>query len=85
MSIGSMLPLTVTLSMCLRFFWVTLVATSLNYPEMRIMDPNCLVAASNLEAMLTLGLKYEASILYSDPMAPSIAQPTCNPNPIFTE
>lgn len=26
--------------------------------------PNCLVAAYNREAILTFGLKYEASILY---------------------
>lgn len=37
---------------------------------MRILTPYCLVAAYSLDAMLTLGLKYEASILYSEPIAP---------------
>ena len=44
-------------------------------PETNKGTPYCFVAASSLEAMLTLGDKYEASILKKDPMAPSIAQP----------
>jgi len=34
---------------------------------------------------LTFGLKYDASILYYDPIAPSMAHPTCKPKPISTE
>lgn len=49
------------------------------------MEPNYFVAASKRDAIFTFGLKYEASILYSDPMAPSIAQPICKPKPILTE
>ena len=53
-------------------------------PDISRLVPNCLVAASSLEATLTLGDRYEASILYSLPIAPSIAQPTWRPNPILT-
>mmetsp|Transcript_2370 Transcript_2370/g.8711 ORF Transcript_2370/g.8711 Transcript_2370/m.8711 type:complete len:343 (-) Transcript_2370:586-1614(-) len=44
--------------------------------------PNCLVAASRRAAMLTFGLRYEASTLYDDPMAPSMAHPTWRPYPM---
>jgi hypothetical protein len=37
--------------------------------------PYYFVAASSLEAILTFGERYEASILKNEPMAPSIAQP----------
>ena len=53
-------------------------------PDISRLVPNCLVAASSLDAMLTLGDRYDASILYSLPIAPSIAQPTCRPKPIRT-
>lgn len=84
-SIGSILPFTVTLSICLKFFYVIFVVIFLNYPDIKIMEPNYFVAASKRDAIFTFGLKYEASILYSDPMAPSIAQPICKPKPILTE
>jgi len=44
-------------------------------PETSKGTPNYLVAASSLADILTFGLKYDASILKSDPIAPSIAQP----------
>lgn len=37
---------------------------------MRILAPYYLVALSNLDAMLTLGLRYDASILKLEPIAP---------------
>ena len=57
----------------------------LTYPLIKSIVPNCFVAAYNLEAILTLGLKYDASILKEEPIAPYIAHPKCKPNPIFTE
>jgi len=44
-------------------------------PEINSYTPYCLVAASKRAAMLTFGDKYDASILWIEPMAPSIAQP----------
>lgn len=55
-----------------------------SYPLIKIWTPNYFVAACNQLARLTLGDKYDASILWSDPIAPSIAHPRCKPNPIFT-
>ena len=60
---GSLLPLTVTRSIILNYYWQVGVRMSTNYPEIKRGAPNCLVAASSLEAILTLGDKYEASIL----------------------
>lgn len=50
----------------------TVHSTSSSTPHGQVsllMQPNC---------------RYEASILYSLPMAPSMAQPQCNPNPSVT-
>lgn len=44
-------------------------------PDIRSGTPYYFVAASNLEAILTFGERYEASILNIDPIAPSIAHP----------
>ena len=44
-------------------------------PLMSNGTPNNLVVDSNLADILTLGDRQDASILYSDPMAPSIDQP----------
>ena len=82
--IGFALPFTVTRSMFLQNLCSSGVIISYRSSLIRILTPNCLVAAYNLDAILTLGLRYEASILYSEPMAPSIAHPICRPNPIFT-
>jgi hypothetical protein len=48
---------------------------SYTYPEMRTETPYCRVAHSNLEDILTFGDKYDASILKSDPIEPSMAHP----------
>lgn len=52
---GAILPLTVTVSICLRCSLHLSVRIYLSIPLIRIEHPNCLVAASNLEDMLTLG------------------------------
>ena len=43
------------------------------------------MAASRRAAMLTFGLRYDASILKSEPIAPSMAQPTWSPYPRLTQ
>lgn len=58
-----MLPLTVTLSIILIFDRAKGVIAAVNYPLISKGTPNYLVAASSLDAMLTLGERYEASIL----------------------
>jgi hypothetical protein len=40
-------------------------------PDMSNGTPYCFVAASSRAAMLTFGDKYDASILYFEPMAPA--------------
>jgi hypothetical protein len=77
-------PLTVTLSIYLVYFFIESDIYSYKSDEISKGTPYYLVAASNLEAIFTLGLRYEASILNSDPIAPSIPHPICNPYPIFT-
>ena len=44
-------------------------------PDIKINVLNYPVAASSLAAILTLGDRYEASILKNEPIAPSIAHP----------
>lgn len=56
---------------------------STNFEETNSGTPNYFVAASKREDIFTLGDKYDASILNSDPIAPSIPQPICNPKPIL--
>lgn len=55
-----------------------------NFSEINKSVLNYFVAASNLDAILTFGDKYDASILKADPIAPSIAQPKLSPKPILT-
>ena len=55
--IGSIDPLTVTLSIYLTYSAKALLNCSYKLLEIRSGTPYCLVAASNLAAMLTLGLK----------------------------
>jgi len=62
-SIGSILPFTVTLSIGLHIDYVSGVNILWREPLIKIGTPNYFVAASSLEAILTLGDKYEASIL----------------------
>ncbi len=82
--IGTLDPFTVTISIHLIKLWNLGVQRSYNYPDTSKGIPYCLVAASKRAAMLTFGLKYEASILKWLPIDPSIAQPTWIPNPIST-
>jgi len=42
------------------------------------------VVPSNLADKFTLDERYEASILNSEPIAPSIDHPICSPDPSFT-
>ena len=48
-------PLTVTLSICLRFLRISSEQAIAMVSDTRIETSNCLVAASSLEAMLTWG------------------------------
>jgi hypothetical protein len=82
--IGLMEPLTVTTSIFLANSLRESENTLYKSDEISKGTPYYLVAASNLDAILTLGLKYDASILNSEPIAPSMPHPMCNPNPIFT-
>lgn len=70
-----MLPLTVTVSISLQNYLISGDNIEYNAPEIKRGTPYYFVAASNLEAIFTLGERYEASILKKDPIAPSIAQP----------
>lgn len=60
---GFVLPLTVTLSICLIYLLAFFVIMLTISPEIKRGTPNYFVAASNLEAIFTFGDKYEASIL----------------------
>ena len=44
-------------------------------PDINRGTPYCIQAPSNLADVFTFGDKYEASILYSEPIAPSMAHP----------
>lgn len=81
---GSTLPLTVTQSISLNSYFKSGEQYSYNFSDINKGTPNYLVAASNQLLILTLGDKYEASILWELPIAPSIAHPKLRPNPIVT-
>ena len=68
-------PLNNTLSMYL-VYYVKFIYKSL---EISRGTPNYLLLDSNLAAIFTFGLKYDASILNYEPIAPSIPQPECSP------
>ena len=70
--IGWSLPLRVTLSIFLNHGLTRSLSIMNIVPLIRMAVPYYLVAVSNRAAIFTLGLKYEASILYIDPIAPYI-------------
>jgi len=55
--------------------YIYLERISCKCPDISIGHINCLVAASSLAAIFTLGERYDASILKNDPIAPSMAHP----------
>jgi hypothetical protein len=82
--VGLIDPFTVTLSMYLVNLYIAGVKFTYKSLEINNGIPNYLVPASNLAAIFTCGDKYDASILNSEPIAPSIPHPECRPYPIFT-
>mmetsp|Transcript_549 Transcript_549/g.1418 ORF Transcript_549/g.1418 Transcript_549/m.1418 type:complete len:369 (-) Transcript_549:1643-2749(-) len=81
---GLLLPLTMMTSMARQSLRTPGESSIAKSSLISRLQPNCFVAASRREAMLTFGDKYDASILYSEPIAPSMAQPTCRPKPMDT-
>lgn len=77
-------PLNNTLSMYLVYFFIDYVKFTYKSLEISRGTPNYLLLDSNLAAIFTFGLKYDASILNSEPIAPSMPQPECSPYPILT-
>mmetsp|Transcript_8794 Transcript_8794/g.19446 ORF Transcript_8794/g.19446 Transcript_8794/m.19446 type:complete len:399 (+) Transcript_8794:363-1559(+) len=82
MSIGSEEPFTVTRSTARHSARTWGESMSANFSDMRISTSNCSVALSRRAARFTFGERYDASIFSIDPIAPSMAQPTCRPKPI---
>lgn len=69
-SIGLLLPFTVTLS---NYLSIDLIGVERRLAKLSLTSkgtPYCLVAAYSLDAILTFGDRYEASILCYDPIAP---------------
>lgn len=69
------------MSICLNNILISSDIKSATEPDNKIFVLYYFVAAISLLARLTWGDKYEASILWFDPIAPSIAQPKLRPKP----